>query len=70
VDRIHDEGSQPHLSMSQRTVDTHVNNIRSKWRSKNRIHMAIQLLVRDTVLLTPEDLTELSGSAVPGLQAD
>ena len=55
------------LSISQRTVDTHVNNIRLKLRSKNRIHMAAQLLVGDLVLLTPEDLDELSETGVAGI---
>ncbi len=55
------------LSISQRTVDTHVNNIRLKLRSKNRIHMAAQLLVGDLVLLTPEDLDEISGFGVSGI---
>ena len=58
------------LSISQRTVDTHVNNIRLKLRSKNRTHMATQLLVGDLVLLTPEDLDDFAGTGFPHLQAD
>ena len=55
------------LSISQRTVETHVNNVRLKLRSKNRTHMATQLLVRDLVLMTPEDLDDFSGPGIAGI---
>jgi DNA-binding CsgD family transcriptional regulator len=44
------------LPASPRTVETHINNIKLKLGSKNRVHMATQLILRDMVLLTVEDL--------------
>lgn len=48
------------LITSERTVDTHVNNVRFKTGAKNRIHMATHLLLRDLVTLDEEDLNDMS----------
>jgi len=44
------------LDISNRTVETHINNIRLKLGARNRANMAAHLILRDLVPITAEDL--------------